>query len=117
MRGRGAVDYRPDGEAALRRAGRVVNGGGSTSMEDRMVTPKNRTVSRTLGLLGVLTAPAVVWFGWWSLAISGALAVASAALAPRRKRERHPARRLIGRLDRRLHPHRWRPGPRLPRRK
>ena len=37
-----------------------------------MITPQNRVVSRTLGLLGVVSTLAVIWFGWWTLAISGA---------------------------------------------
>ena len=75
-----------------------------------MITPKNRAVSRSLGLLAVVSAPAVIWFGWWTLAVSGALAVASAALAPREIRERHPARQMLDRVNRKLHPHSWRPG-------
>ena len=78
-----------------------------------MITPRNRVVSRTLGLLGVLSAPAVIWFGWWTLALSGSLAVASAVLAPREIREHHPARQMMHRINRKLHPHSWRPG-RLP---
>lgn len=76
-----------------------------------MITPRNRAVSRTLGLLGVVSAPAVIWFGWWTLVVSGALAVASALLAPRETREHHPARQLADRINRRLHPHSWRPRP------
>jgi hypothetical protein len=79
-------------------------------MEDEMITPKNRVVSRTLGLLGVVSALAVIWFGWWTLGVSVALAVASAVLAPREIREHHPARQLFDNVNRKLHPHSWRPG-------
>lgn len=75
-----------------------------------MITPQNRVVSRTLGLLGVVSTLAVIWFGWWTLAVAAALTVASAVLAPREIREHHAARQMLDRVNRRLHPHSWRPG-------
>lgn len=75
-----------------------------------MITPRNRAISRTLGLLGVVSALTVPLFGWWMLALAAALAVAASVLAPREIRERHPARQLIDRVNRKLHPHSWRPG-------
>ncbi|HEX6070614.1 MAG TPA: hypothetical protein VFZ18_12340 [Longimicrobiaceae bacterium] len=82
-----------------------------------MITPQNRVVSRTLGLLGVVSTLAVIWFGWWTLAISGALAVAAALLAPREIRQHHAARQVVDSVNRKLHPHSWRPGRLRPRRR
>jgi hypothetical protein len=76
-----------------------------------MRVPRHHAASRLLGAIGIASAPAFVWFGWWQLAITGGLVLAAAVLAPRPTRApgESAARRALRSLERRVRPHSWRP--------
>jgi hypothetical protein len=73
--------------------------------------PRNLVLARTLAALAILTTPTFVWFGWWTLAISIGIGVFAVLAEPRP--EGIPAEGLLARVaagvNRRLHPHAWRP--------
>ncbi len=75
---------------------------------------KNVALARTLGVLAIVTLPAFVWFGWWMLGVSCALAIGAAFLTP--GSASHPSegrwRKRMRALQQKAHPHSWRPGKR-----
>jgi len=78
-----------------------------------MPIPKRLVLARIAGIAAIISLPTFVWLGWWQLAVSGVLALAAALVAPRPPaRGERRWRRLIHALQRRIHPHSWRPGHR-----
>jgi hypothetical protein len=75
---------------------------------------KNVFLARTAGLLAVVTLPAIIWLGWWQLAVSAGLAIVAAAATPNPELGEHEGwlRRQLRVLQLRRNPHSWRPGRR-----
>jgi hypothetical protein len=69
------------------------------------------SLARLAGIAAILSLPAFVWLGWWHLSVSLLLAIAAAALTPGPPtRGENRWRQQFHALQRRLHPHSWRPG-------
>ena len=73
---------------------------------------KSFRASTILGVLAVVSTFAVVWAGWWLLALSVVFAIGAAIFAPTEHHGVTPRaiRETLAGIRRRLRPHSWRPG-------
>lgn len=72
---------------------------------------RNLALARGLGALAIALLPTFVLFGWWMLAIAGALALVADLVRPRPTTHGHVGklRRVHDSVRRRLRRHPWRP--------
>jgi hypothetical protein len=74
--------------------------------------PRNIVVARSLAVLAILSVPGIIWFGWWHLGWTVALAVGAALFTPRPAFDTGRVGLVRGAfraVNRRLNPHSWRP--------